>query len=66
MHPGRRKDFFILIFSLVNYILAYDLQNFDDTVLFKINWPGKSAGELLVGTILLFLILNIEFELNIV
>lgn len=64
MHPGRRKDFFILMFSLVNYILAYDLQNFDDTVLFKINWPGKSAGDLLVSAIFQFLLW--EFNLKII
>ncbi|XP_051166804.1 endoplasmic reticulum lectin 1 isoform X2 [Leptopilina boulardi] len=34
---------------LVNFYIVYchDLKAFDDTVLFKINWPGKSSAELL-------------------
>ena len=27
---------------------SYDLKAFDDTILFKINWPGKTGADLLV------------------
>lgn len=29
---------------------GHDFRHFDDTVIFKINWPGKSDAELLVST----------------
>lgn len=42
--------FFILVnfFSIIT-IYGYDFKHFDDTVLFKINWPGKTGADLLVS-----------------
>ncbi|PSN40562.1 Endoplasmic reticulum lectin 1 [Blattella germanica] len=36
-----------ILFSSNVFIQGTDVKAFDDTVLFKINWPGKSASELL-------------------
>jgi hypothetical protein len=38
---------FILNFSVL--IQGADVKGFDDTVLFKINWPGRSGNDLLVS-----------------
>lgn len=38
---------FCLVLINVYIVVGHDLKGFDDTVLFKINWPGKSSGELL-------------------
>ncbi|XP_014479624.1 PREDICTED: endoplasmic reticulum lectin 1 isoform X1 [Dinoponera quadriceps] len=36
-----------IICILISITYAHDFRNFDDTVIFKINWPGKSNTELL-------------------
>lgn len=41
-----------LVGCLVVVVLGYDLKAFDDTVLFKINWPGKTGADLLVSVVL--------------
>ena len=44
--------FYFSTFCIINFVvncgLSQDLQSFDDTILFKINWPGKGAADLLV------------------
>ena len=37
------------IFHSAVFIQGTDVKAFDDTVLFKINWPGKSGSDLLVS-----------------
>lgn len=41
------------IYNVLNVILAvalgHEVKSFDDTILFKINWPDKSNTELLVS-----------------
>lgn len=43
------------IYNVLNVILAntwgHEVKSFDDTILFKINWPDKSNTELLVSII---------------
>ena len=41
-------EFCVMLINLY-IVLGHDLKGFDDTVLFKINWPGKSSAELLVS-----------------
>ncbi|XP_046739343.1 endoplasmic reticulum lectin 1 isoform X3 [Diprion similis] len=36
--------------NVICFVYGHDLKGFDDTVLFKINWPGKSAPDLLEPT----------------
>ncbi|XP_046591251.1 endoplasmic reticulum lectin 1 isoform X1 [Neodiprion lecontei] len=36
--------------NVICFVYGHDLKGFDDTVLFKINWPGKSATDLLEPT----------------
>ncbi|XP_033224495.1 endoplasmic reticulum lectin 1 isoform X2 [Belonocnema kinseyi] len=40
-------EFSLLFINLYIVVFGHDLKGFDDTVLFKINWPGKSSAELL-------------------
>ncbi|XP_043462535.1 endoplasmic reticulum lectin 1 isoform X1 [Leptopilina heterotoma] len=37
----------LVLFVNLYIVYCHDLKAFDDTVLFKINWPGKSSAELL-------------------
>jgi hypothetical protein len=37
------------MFNFNVLIQGTDVKGFDDTVLFKINWPGRSANDLLVS-----------------
>lgn len=34
---------------IITIVYGHDFRSFDDTVLFKINWPGKSGSDLLVS-----------------
>lgn len=34
---------------VVTIVYGHDFKSFDDTVLFKINWPGKTSSDLLVS-----------------
>lgn len=45
---------FLVLFVNLYIVYCHDLKAFDDTVLFKINWPGKSSAELLVCRYFLF------------
>ncbi|CAK9794917.1 Endoplasmic reticulum lectin 1 [Anthophora quadrimaculata] len=38
---------FIVLCIVITVVYGHDFRSFDDTVLFKINWPGKSSSELL-------------------
>lgn len=38
-----------------NFVSTADLNSFDDTVLFKVNWPGRAGNELFVSIIHLLL-----------
>lgn len=38
----------IVVYFVLSGVLSADLKSFDDTVLFKLNWPGKDATDLLV------------------
>lgn len=49
--------YFILIVNILSEVTIADLKGFDDTVLFKINWPGKDAIELLVSRLIFIVIL---------
>lgn len=42
-------EFSVVLINLYIVVFGHDLKGFDDTVLFKINWPGKSSAELLVS-----------------
>ncbi|XP_015591641.1 endoplasmic reticulum lectin 1 isoform X2 [Cephus cinctus] len=39
--------FYIALCVTINLSSGHDVKGFDDTVLFKINWPGKSTADLL-------------------
>lgn len=34
---------------IITIVYGHDFRSFDDTVLFKINWPGKGGSDLLVS-----------------
>ena len=56
---GTFSSEFILVFiNLYIIVFGHDLKGFDDTVLFKINWPGQSSTELLVRLATLILSLK--------
>ncbi|CAK9821039.1 Endoplasmic reticulum lectin 1 [Anthophora plagiata] len=38
---------FIVLCIVITIVYGHDFRSFDDTVLFKINWPGKTSSELL-------------------
>ncbi|XP_012252600.2 endoplasmic reticulum lectin 1 isoform X2 [Athalia rosae] len=38
---------YLVLFVVICFVYGHDLKGFDDTVLFKINWPGKSTTDLL-------------------
>lgn len=38
---------YLVLCNVILLISGHDLKGFDDTVLFKINWPGKSSADLL-------------------
>ena len=41
----------LLVNFLVSSTLSFDVRVFDDTILFKINWPGKTGADLLVSSL---------------
>lgn len=43
------NELLVLLVNLYIVVYCHDLKAFDDTVLFKINWPGKSSSDLLVS-----------------
>lgn len=45
-----RCGLFVPVLTLyINYVSTTDLKAFDDTVLFKVNWPGRDGNELFVS-----------------
>lgn len=38
-----------IVLNFIVLIQGIDVKGFDDTVLFKINWPGRSGNDLLVS-----------------
>lgn len=38
----------LIYFSIASSAFAIDSQGFDDTILFKINWPGNDENSILV------------------
>jgi endoplasmic reticulum lectin 1 len=38
-----------IVLNVIVLIQGTDVKGFDDTVLFKINWPGRSGSDLLVS-----------------
>lgn len=38
-----------ILYILIPVTYAHDFRTFDDTIIYKINWPGKSNTELLVS-----------------
>lgn len=44
---GNNGIYNLLLCALFSIVRTHDFRNFDDTVIFKINWPGKSDTELL-------------------
>ena len=37
------------VLCIIVTVYGHDFRSFDDTVLFKINWPGKASSDLLVN-----------------
>lgn len=37
------------VLCIIGIVYGHDFRSFDDTVLFKINWPGKASSDLLVS-----------------
>lgn len=40
-----------IVLCIIIIVYGHDFRSFDDTVLFKINWPGKASSDLLVSII---------------
>jgi len=47
---GNYWDIYNVLCVLITLVHGHDFRHFDDTVIFKINWPGKSDADLLVST----------------
>lgn len=46
----------VVVTLYFNYVSTTDLKAFDDTVLFKVNWPGRDGNELFVSISCLLLL----------
>lgn len=44
---GNYRSIYNVLCVLISAVYGHDFRHFDDTVIFKINWPGKSDTELL-------------------
>ncbi|XP_072760755.1 endoplasmic reticulum lectin 1 isoform X1 [Anoplolepis gracilipes] len=44
---GNYRGIYNVLCVLISAVFGHDFRHFDDTVIFKINWPGKSDTELL-------------------
>lgn len=44
-----RYVFFWCIVYAFNYVLSINIKGFDDTILFKINWPGLNSEDFIVS-----------------
>ncbi|KAM0732303.1 Endoplasmic reticulum lectin 1 [Formica fusca] len=44
---GNYRGIYNVLCVLISVVYGHDFRHFDDTVIFKINWPGKSDTELL-------------------
>lgn len=42
---------YLVLCILISITHAHDFRNFDDTIIFKINWPGKSNTDFLVSIV---------------